>query len=236
MTSYEIRIDRPRRNAIDVEFLTWFETQLTAAGGAPLLLSGSSAAFCAGLDLRFLLTLEGTHLEHFLRGVERLCQSLYDYPGPVVALVEGHAIAGGCALLACCDQRVCTAREEVRIGLTELALGACFPPATLRICRDRIPRRFQEEILLGAGLYSPREALQVGLVDRVESNPRAVAEAILAQLAAHPQDVYAHTKRALREGVSQPSAQEERRFTAEELPRWSSETLRSRVRTMLGIE
>jgi enoyl-CoA hydratase len=236
MRSFQFHIDRPRRNAIDVEFLAWFEAQLAAANGAPMLLSGTTQAFCAGLDLRFLLTLEGRELEHFLRRVDRLFRSLYEYPGPVVALVEGHAIAGGGVLLACCDQRVCTAREGVRLGLTEVALGACFPPSTLRICRDRIPRRFQEEVLLGAGLYSPREALQVGLVDRVEVDAYSTAHAILAQLAAHPPEVYAHTKRALRAGVAVVSPQDEQRFVEQELPRWSSPDLRDRVRAMLGIE
>ena len=235
MTSYELCIDRPRRGAVDANFIDWFEAQLTAAAGAPLLVSGTPQSFCAGLDLRFLLTLEGPSLEHFLKRVDGMFRALYEYPGPVVALVEGHAIAGGAVLLACCDQRVCAARDDIRIGLTEVALGACFPPSTLRICRDRIPRRFHEEVLLGAGLYAPAEALQVGLVDRVEEDAPGVAHEILAQLAAHPRGAHEYTKRALRAGVAQPSDAELRRFAEEALPRWAGEELRERVRSVLGL-
>jgi enoyl-CoA hydratase len=234
VTSYELCIDRPRRGAIDAAFIDWFETQLSAAAGAPLLISGAPESFCAGIDLRFLLTLEGRSLEHFLQRLDGMFRALYEYPGPVVGLVEGHAIAGGAVLLCCCDQRVSAARDKIRIGLTEVALGACFPPSIMRICRDRVPRRFHEEVLLGAGLYSPAEALQLGLVDRVEQDAAGVARETLAQLASHPRGAYEDTKRTLREGVAEPSEEERRRFTEEALPRWAGEELRARVRGVLG--
>ncbi len=236
MAAYELRIDRPRRGAIDGEFISWFDAQLDAAAGAPLLVTGTAEAFCAGVDLKFLIELEGRELEAFLRRVEALFRRLYEYPGPVVGLCEGHAVAGGAVILACCDQRLCADRPDIRIGLTEVALGAYFPASTLRLCRDRIPRRFHEEVILGAGLYDPREALQVGLVDRVESDAPAVAHEVLAQLASHPPEVYAYTKRAMREGVAEPTELERRRFAEEALPQWGGEELRGRVRKMLGLE
>lgn len=236
MAAYELRIDRPRRGAIDGEFISWFDAQLDAAAGAPLLITGTAEAFCAGVDLKFLLGLEGRQLEAFLRRVEALFRRLYEYPGPVVGLCEGHAVAGGAVILACCDQRLCADRPDIRIGLTEVALGAYFPASTLRICRDRIPRRFHEEVLLGAGLYDPSEALQVGLVDRVEGDAPAVAHEVLALLASHPPEAYAYTKRAMRTHVAQPTPEEEKQFLEKALPRWAGAELERRVRSILGLE
>ena len=187
MAAYELRIDRPRRGAIDGEFISWFDAQLDAAAGAPLLITGTAEAFCAGVDLKFLLGLEGRQLEAFLRRVEALFRRLYEYPGPVVGLCEGHAVAGGAVILACCDQRLCADRPDIRIGLTEVALGLI--PAmggTARLARH-LPTAIAMELLLTAKPVVSETLAHAGLINRLvePADVLSVASGLAATLAAN---------------------------------------------------
>jgi enoyl-CoA hydratase/carnithine racemase len=231
---FEVHMDLPSRNALDEYSCAWLEERLTEADGRPLLLRGTSDAFCAGLNLKRVLDLEGGAMADFLDAVARPLVRLFEYPAPTLALVEGHAIAGGCVLVQCCDYRLALDDERLRIGVNEVALGACFPPALLRIMVHRIPRRHVGEVLLGAQLHCPERALQVGLLDELSPQPEEAAKEKLKALASHPHATYASTKRALRSGVTDLTAEDRRRFLEDEVPLWSSDELRGRVRAALG--
>lgn len=232
-TAFEIRMDHPSRNALGVALITWLDARLDEAGQRPVLLLGTEAAFSAGLDLKHVANLDGVGMQAYLRSIDALASRLFHHPAPVVCAVGSHAIAGGCVLVQCCDYRVCTEADRVRVGVNEVALGACFPPAILAIMRHRLSPRHLERVLLGARLYPPREALEVGLLDEVGPDPEGIARERLARLAEHPAGTYAITKRALRED-SVPGPADERRFVEEEIPRWTSPELRARIRAALA--
>ncbi|MCP3920654.1 MAG: enoyl-CoA hydratase/isomerase family protein [bacterium] len=229
----EIRMDAQHRNALGESLIAQLEAQLDAAGERGVLLSGTAGAFSAGLDLGYVGELDVSAMEPFLRRVDALVQRIFTHPAPTVALAEGHAIAGGCVLMQACDFRVCKDDDAIKVGVNEVALGACFPPAILQIMRYRLPRRHLERVMLGAQLYTPRAALEVGLLDEVAADPRAIAVAWLERLASHTPETYAVTKRALRADAA-PTARDERRFVEEELTLWTSDDLRSRIRAALG--
>lgn len=231
---FEVHMDLPSRNALDESSAAWLEKRLDEADGRPLLLRGTPQAFCAGLNLNRVLELEGEEMAAFLAAVERPLVRLFEYPGPTLALVEGHAIAGGCVLVQCCDHRLALDDDRLRIGVNEVALGACFPPALLRIVAHRIPRRHVEEVLLGAQLHPPGRALQLGLLDEISTRPEEAARERMETLAGHSRTAYASTKRALRSGVTALDAEERRRFLEDDVPLWSSAELRGRVRAALG--
>lgn len=230
----EIRMDHPARNALGSELVAWLESELDRAGERAVLLTGTGDAFCAGLNLEEVASLDGAGLESMLLAVDRLAARLFDHPAPTVALVNGHAIAGGCVLVQCCDHRVAVDSPTARIGLNEVALGACFPPRILSILRFRLPIEHQHELLLGASLYPPRRALELEMLDAVGEEPETKARAWLERTAAHPRATYAHTKRILQHGVTENSAEDERRFREEELPIWNSPELKQRVLAVLG--
>lgn len=229
----EITMSWPARNALGEETMRGLVSRIREADGAPLLLRGSPDAFCAGLNLREVASLDSRTVEPFLRLLEALMSALYLYPGPTVACIEGHAIAGGCILALCCDVRVATTRPDVRLGLNEVALGLRFPPRVFRIARRRIPVTSHEEVLLGAGLFDPAEALRVGLVDAIDEHPQAVARARLARLAALPAEAYAATKLDLREPGLDVSAEEEGHFYRDAISTWTAPALRARIAGML---
>jgi enoyl-CoA hydratase len=123
---------------------------------------------------------------------------LFGMPKPTVALMNGHAIAGGLVLVLACDYRLGVA-TEYRVGLNEVAIGSSFPRVAFEIVRLRLSHAQAGELLLGASLYPASRAVELGLVDELLHEATA-AEAALqraARLAAFPREAYAHTKHAL---------------------------------------
>jgi enoyl-CoA hydratase/carnithine racemase len=231
----EITMRGAAKNALGSEMLTWLVAQLEAANGEPVLLAGTRDAFSAGLNLKELASLDAAGMDRYLRLLERCMSAFYLYPAPVVACIEGHAIAGGSVLAAACDHRVATTEARVRIGLNEVALGVRFPPRVLRIVRDRVPRASHERVLLGAELFAPSDAHALGLVDEIADDAAALARTRLATFAAHPRDAYAATKRALRGTVDADLASDEaeEQWLRDSVPAWTSPAVKERVLAVL---
>jgi enoyl-CoA hydratase/carnithine racemase len=225
-----IRLEGPGKNALSTEVMERTLAAVREAGNAPLFVTGAGDAFSAGLNLKEILSLDQAGLTHFLGVLEDLVQALHEHPGPTLAWVNGHAIAGGCVMALCCDLRVVTAREGVRIGLNEVALGLRFPPRTYAMCVNRVPGPSLARVLLEATLYDTKDALALGLVDVIGEEEEALAR--LAKLAAHPRDAYIAAKRALRGTLAVPEA-EQRRFVTEVIPTWGSPELKARLRGVL---
>jgi enoyl-CoA hydratase/carnithine racemase len=205
--------------------------KLDEAGGAPVLLTGEGPAFSAGLDLKEVAGLDRVAAEAFLGVLERMVDTLYRYPGPTVAFVNGHAIAGGCVLALACDARVANASSGARMGLNEVALGLEFPPSILDLVRRRVPPQHLETVVLGAALHLPEEARQLGLLDAVVGDARAHALATVRALAAHPPRAYAAAKRALRPALA-GRPDELRMFREEGLASWVSPELKATIARM----
>jgi enoyl-CoA hydratase/carnithine racemase len=164
------------KNALSTALMKRTLAELRAAKDAPLFLTGDGDAFSAGLNLKEVASLDLEGMTTFLGALEELVKALYEHPAPVVAWVNGHAIAGGCVLALCADMRVLTGREGVRIGLNEVALGLRFPPLTLAMVKARLTAPALQRVLLEADLYGAKEARELGLVDVIgeESEARAI--------------------------------------------------------------
>ena len=220
----EIVLSGPGKNCLSTSMMEFLIAKLSEAKGEPVLLTGAGDAFCAGLDLKELASLDGPRLVAYLRRLEVMIDALYRHPAPTVAAVNGHAIAGGCMLLLCCDLKIATTHPKAKIGLNELALGVRFPPLTMSVVRDRVPKHHQNTVILGAGLFGTAEAQRLGLVDELADDPVAVAR---QRLASHPRATYAATKAELLAPVDD-SAEVERQFQ-QMLPAWTTPESRERI-------
>lgn len=229
----EIIIEGPGKNALGTELMQSLLAQLRQAAGQPVLLRGGGDVFSAGLNLKEVAALDARGMEDFLTILEELVEALYCYPGPTVALVNGHAIAGGCILVLACDQRVAVDNPRCKIGLNEVALGLRFSPRLLRVVRQRLAPAAAEDVLLGGALHPPSRALQLGLVDMVVDNAEEMARACLASLARHPPAAYAALKQELRGQRLHIEPAEQSRFIRDSLPAWCAPELKERLRTLL---
>lgn len=230
---YDLTLDGPGKNALSTAMMTSIQRRLDEAAGRPVLLTGTGDSFCAGLDLREISALDAVAMEGFLRQLEAMISQLYTYPAPLVAAVNGHAIAGGCILCLCADYRVVTTSPRARVGLNEVALGLRFPPRILSIVQARVPKEHLDVVLLGASLVDTTTALRWGLCDELSDDPITVARTKLDALWKHPIEAYAATKRDLRHDTVQLSAETERRFLSDALPMWTSDALRQRIAVVL---
>src|SRR5215467_7186523 len=141
---YELTISGPGRNALSSVLMEHLIGEVRAAGGRPLLLTGAGGVFSAGLNLKEVAALDHAGMTRFLGLLDDLIDALYGYPGPTVAAVNGHAIAGGCMLVLCTDLRIGADDPAIRIGLNEVPLGLEFPPKLLALARARVPPRSLE--------------------------------------------------------------------------------------------
>lgn len=228
----EIILSGPGRNAIGSAMMEHVLTELERAKDEPVLLTGANGTFSAGLDLKEVLTFDAKAMRRFLARLEDMVQRLFEHPAPTVALVDGHAIAGGGVLALCCDWRI--AQEGPgRIGLNETNLGVRFPPRTLRIVESRVSPHALHEVVLGAELFSQKDAQRLGLIDEISNEGRKAAEARLARWAEHPRETYAATKRALHKDLASARPSDEPALDAI-IPSWTSETIHARIRKILG--
>ncbi|HEX7003384.1 MAG TPA: enoyl-CoA hydratase-related protein [Trueperaceae bacterium] len=190
-----LTLNRPEvRNALDTELRRELLAALDEAESDPgvraLVLTGAGNAFCAGMDLgeleRLLERSEEEHLEDSRR-LAFLFRRLYAFPKPVVAAVNGHAIAGGAGLASVCD--VVIVSEEAKFGYTEARIG--FVAALVSVFLTRMAgERAARELLLGARPVSAGEALAYGLVSEVVEPAKVLqraGEAAAAMAANSPQ-------------------------------------------------
>ena len=230
----EILIDGPGKNALGSALIDKLSAQMDAADGAPLLFTGSGDAFSAGLNLKEVGSLEAEGMNAFLDRLENFIRKIWLYPGPTVAAVNGHAIAGGCIVAMACDVAIATTNPKARIGLNEVAIGLRFPPGILRFVKARVSTELLSEVVLGAGLHAPDDAARLGLVSRTSADPLSEGRTVLAQLAKHSPAAYAATKSDLRQGTMDTTPAERQAFVDDVVPFWTSPELKAMIRSLLG--
>ncbi|TNE84158.1 MAG: enoyl-CoA hydratase/isomerase family protein [Deltaproteobacteria bacterium] len=229
----EIVLEGPAKNALGSALMDQTIDALKAAKGAPLLIRGSGDAFSAGLNLKEIAACDEAGMRVFLTKLSELLDLIWRYPGPTVAAMNGHAIAGGALVALACDHRVVTNNPKARIGLNEVAIGVRFPPFILRLVQARIGALHMPEVVLGAHLFGPEDAVRVGLAEEVAEDVLGVAHQRLKTLARHRPSIYAATKAALRPKI-EPTPEEERQFDEEVVPVWTGEELRASIHAMFA--
>lgn len=230
----DVVLEGPGKNALGTAVMKKALEAVRGAGNEPLLVTGAGDAFSAGLDLREVAGLDAEGLGRYLDLLDELVLALFHHPAPTVAAIQGHAIAGGCVIAMCCDHRVMTTEPRAEIGLNEVALGLLFPPRVLALAKARLSVTAQRRVLLGAGLYTSKDALALGLCDELADDAVAAGRTRLAELAAHPREAYALTKELLQKGQLELEPAELDHYRAVVLPRWTSPELRAALAAKLA--
>jgi enoyl-CoA hydratase len=191
-----VRFEHGKVNALDLELLRAISHTMRDLGnGGAIVLTGAGRAFSAGVDLRRIVDGGVAYAEEFLPALSDAFLAVFECPRPVVAAINGHALAGGCVIAAAADVRLMSGGT---IGLTELLVGVQFPTVPLEIARYAFGPR-AALLALTAGTYDANQALRLGLVDDVVSPDDLLPEAIkrATVLAGYSPSVYAATKTQL---------------------------------------
>jgi len=197
-------LDRPPLNVLDIATLEALNSALEDAAADPGLkvvaVSGAGRAFCAGVDVA----------DHTDDRVERMLHLFHDavrrlmaFEVPVVALVHGATLGGGCELALACD--FVLASDNLKLGQPEIQLGV-FPPVAVALLNRLIGRQNTLDLVLTGRTLRADEAQVVGLVSRVFPAAEFVAasEAVLRGLAAQSGPAMRLAKRAVRGSAGLP--------------------------------
>lgn len=196
-----------KANALDIEFcdaLTACFHVLRKADAKAAVLTGQGTIFSAGVDLKWLSAGGADYIRAFLPALHRLYDAVFFHPKPVVAAVNGHAIAGGCVLACCADRRI-MARDAGRIGVTEILVGVPFPALAFEVVRFAAPPRYLTEFTLSGATYATDEALRRGWVDEVAEPVELMEDAIAVarELSLLSPAAFAQTKLQIRQPVTE---------------------------------
>ena len=197
-------LDRPdKKNALDAAMLAELHAGLEGAASDPavrvLAIEGAGKDFCAGADLEALGAMVDASPKEHRRDAEslaRVFRRLRSIEKPIVAIVRGRALAGGCGLATACD--IVLAAESASFGYPEVRVG--FVPAmVMTMLRRLVGERRAADLVLTGRVLDAREALAIGLISRVapDASLDAEAERLLGELAAMPPGALARTKRLL---------------------------------------
>ncbi len=199
-----IHLNRPdKRNALNRELVRALKEALrTSAADSSVhavLLSGAGKDFCSGADLAELERIAGMGLDESRADALSLAELftlVREHPRPVVAAVQGRALAGGCGLATSCD--LVLARADARFGYPEVHLG--FVPAmVMSILRRKVGESVAFELAVLGDRIPAARAAEIGLVNRVlpEDGFESAVGAFMVDLASRPPGAVALTKRLL---------------------------------------
>ena len=184
-----LRINRPeKRNAMSVAMWRALPGLLAPLGSDPgvrvLVLTGAEGTFCSGADISEIAGLsEGGDDTGLIVTAER---ALTAFPKPVIAMIEGFCVGGGCQLALACDLRF--AAEDARFGITPAKLGVVYPLSSTRRLVDLVGPSTAKFLLFSAELVDAGRALRTGLVDEVLA-PEALPQRVV-RLRPHAGDAF----------------------------------------------
>jgi enoyl-CoA hydratase len=226
-----LRMARGKGNALNLDLLAALGDALDRLERGPAragVLTGQGNVFGAGVDLLALVEGGPEYVREFVPLLQRAVERLATFPKPLVAAVNGHAIAGGAVLMLACDQRL-LARGMARVGLTEVRVGVVFPAWALEVVRFATPPQHLSTLTCTGRTWEPEEAFARGLVDELVEPDRLLerACAVAEELGAIPPAAFGATKLAVRRPMIEAARRQAALTDTAVLEQWCSpETLR----------
>jgi enoyl-CoA hydratase len=223
-----------KANALDIELcdaLTARIGECRASDCAAVVITGRGSIFSAGVDLVRVVEEGAPYVRRFLPALNLVLETAFAFPKPMVAAVNGHAIAGGCILACAADLRL-MARGGGRIGVPELLVGVAFPPVPLEVLRFAASPAHLGSLIFQGATYQADDAVSVGLADVAVEADRLRDESVAAAeaLAARPAAAFAMTKRQLREPALVQMRAHRDQFDAGALELWCSPSTLDAIR------
>ena len=176
-----LTLNRPdKRNAVTPQMIAELQTALDEIERKRIrvvIMTGAGTAFCAGMDLDMLQTIarqSPQENQDDSRRIAKLFRRIWSFPRPIIAAVNGHALAGGCGIATLCDFTL--AVSEAKFGYTEVRIG--FLPAIVSVFLTRqIGDKRARDLLLTGRMVGAKEAQQLGLVSEIVEPDKLMSRA-----------------------------------------------------------
>lgn len=216
------KVNALNENVMD-EFYKCFKRLEINSDVRAIILTGSGNFFSFGFDIPEFLSNSKKEFTNFLIKFADFYTYLFLYPKPVIAGLNGHAIAGGYMLALACDYRIIVA-GKAKIALNEIAFGSTvFAGATemLRFCAGNSNA---EKVLYSGSMFSANEALALSLIHKAVPKERLIDSAIkkASDLSSKPSSAFSSIKSLLRKPTSEIMVQKEQASIIELVDIWYS--------------
>ena len=229
-----IRLAGPRGNAMSDALIQDLSSALRTVGGASsvkavLLASAHPKIFCPGLDLVSLSAFNRVDLTSFMLHFSTVLTDLFALKKPVVAAVNGAAVAGGCLLALTADWRV--TKHGAPMGLNEVKVGVPLPWSAVMLLRAAVPAFSQTAVALLGRNFEGAAAVAAGLAHETadEEGFEAIVAERLAEFADKDAYAFGVTKGHLRGPAVASMRDHEREFLGEFLDGWFSDDTQARI-------
>jgi len=162
-----ITMDDGKANSLSPAMIDQLEAALDRAVGeaGAAILTGRPDRFCAGFDLRVMMSGPDAAIALLRRGSDLLLE-LFGLPLPLVIAATGHALAGGALVVLTGDSRIGT-DGAYKIGLNEVSIGLPVPVLAMELARARLSPTALTQATLLATIYTPADARVAGYFDQV---------------------------------------------------------------------
>jgi enoyl-CoA hydratase/carnithine racemase len=233
-----VRMEREHGNAINDAMVESLVAAFSQAESDPeirgVLLTAAGKIYSPGLDLQELSALDRDAMERFMRRFSAAVLTLYTFPKPVVAVMHGHALAGGCVLSLTADWKVL--KRGAATGLNEVKVGVPLPFGVALIVREAVPKNKVTEVALLGRNFSDEAALAAGLADELADAEavEAASRTRLEEFMAKDAFSFAVTKRDLRSPVVERIRANNRLLLPEWLDGWFSAGTRARIAAIVA--
>jgi methylglutaconyl-CoA hydratase len=179
-----VTLARPeRRNAFDASLIAELTAAFADVGDArAVVLAGDGESFCAGADVEWMRSsVDLTHDENVADALRlrALLDAVDSCPAPVLGRIQGHALGGGCGLVACCD--VAVADPGAQFAFSEVKLGI-VPAVISPFALAKIGSSWARRYFVTGERFSAEVALRMGLVHEVAADLDETAERVLAEV------------------------------------------------------
>jgi enoyl-CoA hydratase/carnithine racemase len=195
-----------------------------------VILTGTGAFFSFGFDIPEFLKYKKADFHTFLIKFTEFYTYLFLFPKPVIALLNGHAIAGGCMLALACDYRIMGIGNP-KISLNEIQFGSTVFAGSVEMLRFCAGSRNAEQILYSGAMYSAEEALELSFIHEAvsekELNNSAMRVATLFSLKKLP--AFSSIKYLLRKPIVEIMVKKEQDSVIDLVDIWYSEETRKQI-------
>lgn len=233
-----ITLDRGKSNALNSEMITELNDMLINISADPniggVIITGKEHFFSAGLDLIELYSYSVSEAEAFWNLFLAFTATITSFPKPLAAAINGHSPAGGCVIALASDYRV-MAEGKFIIGLNEVPVGIIVPNSIFRLYSFWLGKANASRSLLEGKLFSPEEALAIGLVDEL-ANPASIltaAERRVRKYMDMEQNTWSQSKVNIRKDLIAATSADQNKDLEAMLKQWWSPTTRSILKTII---
>ncbi len=230
-----LALARGKVNALDGALVAELRGRLAALEADPsaraVVLTGRGSFFSFGFDVPKLYPLSREAFADYLESFTGLYTYLFTFPKPVVAALNGHAVAGGCMRALACDRRVMAA-GRAKISLNEIGFGSSVLAGSVEMLRFRVGSAAATEVLYSGAMYIAEEARDLGLVEEVAPEDAVLERArrTAADLGSRPAAAFAGIKSLLRGPIAEEMRRREPASIRDFVEIWYSPATRAMLR------